>query len=324
MRDLVSVEKRTLTRPPIYKMKNERIFWLSFVVGILLGLLINEVFADSVSIYEENDVLEPDGQGSNTDGWYTQALQFQYESTNGWGLKLTQQIYTPENKDSPLPQYGDRPYAGYLHGAWYKNFLSGQQDDYFQIDVGVIGPASGAEDVQTGFHKLTGMALPQGWKYQLKNEPTLNAAYFKSYSHRFYPWLEYKPLAGVNFGNVLVDAEAGNFVRAGYNLPRSFNPTIYSFSQENRRMKDRPFYAYVFAGVVGQAIAYDHLLDGSLFQHEQVSVKHKNFVANGSLGACIGLYDFELTFTHCEVTEQWLSQPERDNKYDSIKLSWKF
>jgi len=287
-------------------------------------MLAGYSFADSVSIYEENDVFEKDSKGSTTDGFYTQGLQIQYENTNSWGLKLAQQIYTPENKDSPGTQYGDRPYAGYLHGAYFQHILAGQQDDYFQIDVGVIGPASGAEDVQTGFHKMTGMALPQGWKYQLKNEPTLNVAYFKSFSHRFAPWLEYKPLAGVNFGNVLVDAEVGNFVRAGYNLPRSFNPTIYSFSEENRRMKDQNFYIYAFAGVIGQAVAYDHLLDGSLFQHEQVSVKHETFVANGDLGLCLGIYAVEVTFTHVQVTEQWLSQPERDNKYESIKLSYKF
>ena len=294
------------------------------LIFLTVVMLVEYSFADSVSIYEENDVFEKDSKGSTTDGFYTQGLQIQYENTNSWGLKLAQQIYTPENKDSSEPQYGDRPYAGYLHGAYFQHILAGQQDDYFQIDVGVIGPASGAEDVQTGFHKMTGMALPMGWRYQLKNEPTLNVAYFKSFSHRFTPWLEYKPLAGVNFGNVLVDAEVGNFVRAGYNLPRSFNPTIYSFSEENRRMKDQNFYIYAFAGVIGQAIAYDHLLDGSLFQHEQVSVSHENFVANGDIGLCLGIYAVEVTFTHVQVTEQWLTQPERPNKYDSIKFNLKF
>ena len=179
------------------------------------------------------------------------------------------------------------------------------------------------DEIQNGFHKAFDMAPAQGWKYQLRNEPTLNVAYFKSYSHRFYPWLEYKSFAGVNAGNVLVDAELGNFIRAGYNLPRSFNPTIYSFSSENRRLKEQKVFAYIFAGVVGQAIAYDHLLDGSLFQNEQVTVRHNNFVANGSVGASAGYGAFELTFTHVEVTEQFAGQA-RDNRYDSIKISYKF
>lgn len=297
---------------------------MKYLASILMLLTTASVcMADSISIYEENDVLEKDSSGSTVDGFYTQGLQFQYENDNHWGLKLGQQIFTPENKDSSLPQYGDRPYAGYLHGAYFQHFLAGQQDDYIQVDVGVIGPASCAEQVQDGFHRMCGMARPQGWKYQLKNEPTLNLAYFKSYSHRFYPWLEYKPFAGVNAGNVLVDAEIGNFIRAGYNLPRSFNPTIYSFSAENRRMKDKSFFAYAFAGVVGQAIAYDHLLDGSLFQDEQVTVRHNNLVANGSIGVAAGYGAFELTFTHVEVTEQFSGQA-RFNKYDSIKIAYKF
>jgi len=294
-----------------------------FVVAAML-LYPALSFANSFSIYEENDFLEKDKSGSTTDGWRTQALRFQFNHTNNWGTYIEQDIFTPENKDSKEPQYGDRPYAGYLHLAYFQNFLKGQQDDYFKIDAGIIGPYSFAEETQDGFHKLFGMARPQGWYNQLKTEPALNGAYYKSYSHRFCPWFEYKPFAGANFGNVLIDAELGNFVRAGWNLPRTFNPTMYSFSSENRREKEYEFYFYLFAGIIGQAVAYDHFLDGSLFQSEDVSVSHKTFTANGSIGACAGFYGFEITFTHIEQTEQWLTQPQRDNKWECLQASYKF
>lgn len=286
-------------------------------------LLAGYSLADSFSIYEENDVLEPDGKGSNTDGWRTQALRFQFNSTNDWGAYLEQDIFTPENKDSKEPQYGDRPYAGYLHIAYFQNILKGQQDDYFKIDVGIIGPYSFAEQTQKGFHSMFKMAQPQGWNIQLHGEPALNGAYYKSYSHRFCPWFEYKPFAGANFGNVLVDTELGNFVRIGW-LSKSFNPTMYSFSSENRREKEYEFYFYLFVGIIGQAVAYDHMLDGSLFQHEDVSVSSKTFTANGSIGICAGFYGFEITFTHIEQTEQWLTQPDRDNKWECLKVSYKW
>lgn len=274
--------------------------------------------ADSVSIYSENDVLH------YQDGWYTSGQALDYRSDNLWGLKLAQEIYTPENKGSPNIQQGDRPYAGYLHLDLIKNFLAGAQDDYAALSLGVIGPASGAEAVQCGFHHATGMMMPAGWKWQLRNEPTVNLAYYKSRSVLIEPWFEYKPFAGVNFGNVLVDAECGNFIRLGYNLPREFSPTIYSFASETKRLKDRPFFGYVFAGVVGKAVAYDHLLQGSLFQDEKVTVTPKTFSASGLVGASVGIWRMELSYTHVEMTEQWLSQPDRDNRFDSIKASWKF
>jgi lipid A 3-O-deacylase len=289
-----------------------------FIFFLSAFCLLPSAFSDSISLYEENDCFW------DTDGWYSNGFQAQYENDDAWGLKLAQQIYTPENKDSFDPQYGDRPYAGYLHGSFYKNFLKGNQDDYLEITAGVIGPAALGEETQNGFHNVLGMHSANGWKYQLANEPTLNAAYYKSVSSRLAPWLEFKPLAGVNFGNVLADAEAGSFIRAGWNLPAEFSPTMYSFAGQCRRLKDQPFYFYIFAGAVGKAVAYDHFLDGSLFRNEQVTVRHKNFVADGFLGACAGIWRLELTFTHCERTEEWLSQPDRDNKFESIKLTYKF
>lgn len=274
--------------------------------------------ADSISLYTENDVWQ------YTDGWYTSGQAIDYQFDNLWGLKIAQEIYTPENKGSPDPQHGDRPYAGYLHSDVYKNFVEGPVDDYLSLSLGVIGPASGAGDVQSGFHKVTGMMMPQGWKWQLKNEPTLNLAYYKSRSVMLEKWLELKPLAGVNFGNVLVDAELGSFIRAGYNLPPNFSPMIYNFASDTERLTLEDFYIYAFAGVVGRAVAYDHLLQGSLFQDEAVTVTPKTFCAAGYVGACVGIWRIELTFTHVDMTEQWLSQPDRDNIWDGFKLSYKW
>jgi len=290
-----------------------KIIFLIFPVVLLAGYS----FADSISLYGENDFMH------RTDGWYTQGTQIKYDSDNLWGMKIDQAIYTPENKDDPDPVRGDRPYAGYLHLDGFKHFCEGKQDDYIELSLGVIGPASGAEAVQSGFHKITGMAIPQGWKWQLKNEPTVNAAYYKSYSVMLEKWLEYKPLGGVNLGNVLVDAELGNCIRVGYNLPREFSPLIYNFASDTKKPKDKNFYCYAFAGVIGKTIAYNQILDGSLFQDEPVTVRHNNFVADGFIGACIGFWQLELTITHVVRTEEWLSQPDRDNEFESVKISLK-
>jgi len=288
------------------------------LLSIFISLMAGICLADSVSLYTENDVWE------YTDGWYTSGQAIQYQSDDLWGLKIAQEVYTPENKGTKEKQIGDRPYAGYLHLDGFKNFVDGAEDDYVSLSLGVIGPASGAGDVQSAFHHTTGMMMPQGWKWQLKNEPTLNAAYYKSRSVMLEKWLEYKPLAGVNAGNVLVDAELGNFIRIGYHLPKEFSPMIYNFASDTKRLTDYDFYFYVFAGVVGKAVAYDHLLQGSLFQDEEVTVTPKTFCADGLVGACIGIWRVELTFTHVEMTEQWLSQPDRDNRWDGIKLTYKF
>jgi len=286
-------------------------------LSILISLLTGICLADSFSINAENDCLE------QTDGWYSFGTQVKYKSTKLWGASAALEGYTPENKDSYEPQYGDRPYAGYTHLDLWKNYVDGQNDAYVILSLGVIGPASGAEVMQSGLHYLTGMHMPMGWKNQLKDEPVANVGGYESVPIKVKEWLEFKPFIGANFGNRLVDVECGSFVRAGWNMPKEFSPVKYNFASYEED-EDGEFYAYAFAGASGQAIAYDHLLDGSLFQNEVVTVRHKNFVANGSVGACVGLYGFEITYTHVEQTEQWLSQPDRDNKWDSVKASINF
>jgi hypothetical protein len=287
------------------------------LLSILIPLFAGICMADSFSLNAENDCLE------QTDGWYSFGTQVKYKSTDLWGASVALEGYTPENKDSYAPQYGDRPYAGYTHLDLWKNYVVDQNDAYVILSLGVIGPASGAELAQSGFHYLTGMHMPMGWKNQLKNEPAANVGGYESVPVKVKEWLELKPFIGANLGNRLTDAECGSFVRAGWNMPKEFSPVKYNFASYEED-EDGEFYAYAFAGAAGQAIAYDHLLDGSLFQDEIVTVRHKNFVANGFVGAVLGWRNFELKYTHCEMTEQWLSQPDRDNKWDGVEVGYKF
>lgn len=287
---------------------------------IALALLPCLALADKLTLFAENDVL------NRTDGFYTHGSQIRYETDDHWGLQVSQLMYTPENKDSPDPQYGDRPYCGVLKAQFSKEFLKANSGEYIGLTLGVVGPASGAEQTQKAVHWLINSAQPMGWDWQLFNEPIANLALYKTYSLPLTSFLEYRPLAGVNLGNELTDAEAGNIVRLGWNMPKSFSPFIGTFEEDAGKLKDKPFGCYLFAGVIGKLKLYDITLDGNLLNTREnyVTVDKKAFVAQGFVGAGVRVWRVDVVLTHIQMTEEFENQPLRDNVYDSLQLGVTF
>ena len=71
----------------------------------------------------------------------------------------------------------DQPYAGVLY---VDSMLYARKDRWahvWQLKLGVVGPASQAEDVQKDFHDLIGGDEPMGWDTQLPDEPVINVGY---------------------------------------------------------------------------------------------------------------------------------------------------
>ena len=85
------------------------------------------------------------------------------------GLSFGQLIQTPQDLSSEEFIPDDVPYAGVLSFAnsWYA--ISDHRANGFQVLVGVLGPSSFAEEIQTFSHEYFFMGdEPQGWDHQLK------------------------------------------------------------------------------------------------------------------------------------------------------------
>ena len=93
------------------------------------------------------------------------------------GYIVGQNMYTPRDISLADPPPDDRPYAGWLYATIGLGVESAGQTDFFALTVGVVGPASLAEQSQKAIHEITGSPHPQGWDTQLKNEPGIELAY---------------------------------------------------------------------------------------------------------------------------------------------------
>ena len=73
-------------------------------------------------------------------------------------LLLGQNIYTPADTTSYQLVAEDRPYAGWLYfGFGFAANQGSRRYDKLELEIGVVGPLSFAEEVQTFWHSLFGL-----------------------------------------------------------------------------------------------------------------------------------------------------------------------
>lgn len=96
---------------------------------------------------------------------------------------IGQSLFTPDDISQSDSIDDDQPYAGWLYlGFGVESEVIPKTDhlrylDNIELQLGVIGPLSGAEQVQRIGHDLTNATDPRGWGNQLDNEPGINFFY---------------------------------------------------------------------------------------------------------------------------------------------------
>ena len=142
-------------------------------------------------------------------------------------ISLQGAAVTPADTSSKEPVYDDVPYMGSTAVTSSLFIWDKQIFHEAQMTLGVIGPASGAEDVQRAIHRLLGLNEPQGWDNQVGNRPVLQAGYvagIRQYSHRFaedydFEWFN---SMSVSAGSGYVGGGTGTAIRVGENVPGNF------------------------------------------------------------------------------------------------------
>ncbi|CAN5133315.1 lipid A deacylase LpxR family protein [soil metagenome] len=323
--------------------------------GFLTGV---EKGFPSLSFYFDNDLF------AGSDSQYTNGARLAWLSSNyrrqhlppnvlsvadalrlypgeGWrlnyGFSLTQLIYTPEDTGALELIEDDRPYAGWLGLGFSIHAKKQSVVHSLELNLGVVGPYSFAEDAQNGVHSARGIPEARGWDNQLSNEFVANLFY--STKWRYTPDLLHHgkfradiiPRIGAAAGNLNTSAEAGLTIRIGYNPPNDFasqrlSPTAYNqqffIEADGTAVSNRDLGIYLFAGIGGRAVARDIFLDGNTFAHSH-SVDKENFVGEAEVGLGVRWGRFKVSYSHLVVTEQFKAQ--EDVQYiGSIAASYAF
>jgi lipid A 3-O-deacylase len=256
-------------------------------------------------------------------------LGFTEESSIRTGYVLGQSAFTPSEITLADPPLDDRPYAGWLYATLGLDVESAHESDQLSLTLGVIGPASLAEQNQKAIHKVTGSPAPQGWDTQLHNEPGIVLTYQHLWRGLAAGTLagldvDLTPYVGGAAGNVYTYANAGLMLRYGKRLSSDLGPL---------RLQPGPpgsaFFVpasslswYLFAGFDGRAVARNIFLDGNTFEDSR-SVDKEPLVGDMQAGAEMTWQDVRLSYTYVWRTREFKTQG-LSAKFGALSLSVAF
>lgn len=226
------------------------------------------------------------------DHYYTAGFEFYYRylgNADGRNHKritdfrIGQYIYNPQSVRAADINVHDRPFAGYLFAeAGINNFYQKHDVLKLSLQAGVVGPESGAEQVQEGLHKLVGYPTVQGWQYQIPTTLSLQASAFFSrriYPSRFMHRFEYKTdlhlQAEANAGTIWTSAAIGALGRISLRGPLEdfkhsvmHNAALEHDPEERKKRRE----LFIYASPQLQYMQYDATILGSRFSDTEPPV----------------------------------------------------
>jgi lipid A 3-O-deacylase len=244
-------------------------------------------------------------------------------------ISIGQSIFTPEDTTAKDLIPDDRPYAGWLYvGFGIVANQGSKRYDKLELEIGMVGPYSFAEEVQTYWHSLLDLQVPQGWDNQLENE--LGAVLYyeqaRRYDRRVMLGLKADiiPHFGGSLGNVFTYAAAGFTVRLGSNLEDDFGPPRIRPSLPGGAFfrPEKGFTWYLFAGLEGRAVLRNIFLDGNTFTDSH-SVDKKPLVGDVQAGLVLQWNRFRISYTQIFRTKEFDGQ-DRGDLFGSLSLSYLF
>ncbi len=249
----------------------------------------------------------------------------------GLGLALKQRIYTSRYISQPNPPANDHPYGGYLYFAFSFQRADAHKHDHFGLDLGVVGPWAGAEDVQKFIHNAYPDQIdPQGWGTQLANELAVNFNYERTWkTEKADLWgveMQMLPALGVELGNVAIMAHAKTTLRFGYNLPDDFGPATLLGHKDHTvggaDWGEGDFSLYVYASGGVDVVGRDIFLDGNTFADSR-STDSEPYVARASVGLVMRYQHLYVGWAQNFLTKRFDAQPNGQT-YGSLVLGCSF
>ncbi len=251
------------------------------------------------------------------------------EYTHKVEFSIGQNIFTPQDISRTDIIENERPYAGwtYVSTSYHRKYSSEDLLDYMdtvELQMGIVGPESFAEETQIFVHKMRELQRPDGWDNQLKNEPGLAAVFERKWlfhpdsSSRF----NYRIIthAGGALGNVYTYLNSGGELRVGWNIPRDFGISLIRPAGSTRLSTHSKFSMFGFAGVNGRFIIRDIFLDGNTFTDSH-SIDKKAAVADLSAGLAINYRNVQFTWTQVLRSKEYKGQ-EDAHSFGAVALSF--
>jgi len=334
---------------------SSRAVWVVFPALSLISPQIaaaeNDPPPKTWSVTYENDVFAGEDQGytNGIAGGYSRGDfdSFTENNSPGWmrwlawplpfihkeGLRhsisyvVGQTMQTPEDLEDEKLIEDDLPYAGLLF--WHGRMHSFDRRTAHEIGLklGAVGPASGAEQVQTAVHDLIGATEPEGWDNQLENEPVLNLRYI----HRWRALVgdlggievDVVPALRLQAGNLISDVGLGFSARVGKGLEASYpTASILSGRDPDTLVRDSAGSWYLSVGLIGGYVFNDLLVEGNTWRDSH-GLEIKNGRYSYGISAAYTFRNWQLKWSFVSMSEV-AEILDGSQEFGAVSVAWNF
>jgi hypothetical protein len=186
----------------------------------------------------------------------------------GAGYVLAHRMYTPDElvRADPIPD--DRPYAGYAYLGIAHYRASARTFDRLQIDIGAVGPITGAGSIQRYAHERWGGREPAGWQHQLGNRLAVQLRMERRWRLRLSSAagsefaIEALPDVRIEIGTIKRRVGVAGLLRVGWNLTEDFGRTPFGSPRPTLAAAGPTPALYAVFGARGRAVAHNSLVSG--------------------------------------------------------------
>ncbi len=215
-----------------------------------------------------------------------------------YGIGLIQEIYTPKDIADTLLNTVDRPYSGTLY---FRSFTVSSIPDKRirftnQLDLGILGPLSGAKQAQQIIHDWLDLGFPNGWDFQIENRPYINYNAILEKGLFDIPGIfEFNANSRLRLGNIHDDLLVGATIRLG-----RINDYFKGYNLSNKTYEEnKDFQAFIFAGASAVAVAYNATLMGGIIPPPDNNIGFELKDINNLVGELTG--GFQLSYKYIGV-----------------------
>lgn len=246
-------------------------------------------------------------------------------------ISLGQLMFTPSDNEEKALIKDDRPYAGYLYLGFAYQIRDNTQLDTLEMNIGMVGPASLAEESQDFIHSIRSIDKFNGWDNQLENELGLQFVY--EHKRRFrltqsWPQQDFIAHSGISLGNVATYLNVGGEYRIGWQLPEDFGTSAVRPGGDNsapgkgdtRHCNLWICGLHAFISMDSRFVARDIFLDGNTFEDSH-SVDRKPVVADAAIGFSFLVNGWKISYAKVFRTREFEEQ-EHSHEYGSLSFSY--
>jgi len=343
--------------------------WLIFSVNTVLAArppseswtftfrLENDLFADTDRLYTNGIKLSwisPDMDYFRDLEWLNKKTEFRkwtnriieilpFSNEPGMqrniALSAGQMMFTPTDIEQSDLIPDDRPYAGWLYGSVAFHNKNDRVLNTIEIQGGLVGEWSLAEEAQDFIHGLRGIKKANGWDNQVGNEFAFALIYDRK--RRLIRRTDFSGSWGMDLithyggaaGTIFTYLDAGFEVRFGWNLPTDFGTALIRPAGDTNAPADTQdprynsssgtvFSFHLFAATIGRLVLRDLFLEGNTFSSSH-NVDKKLLVGDFVLGASLVYKKIKFSYAQVLRTREFKSQKSGHN-FGSISISYTY